>query len=357
MALTYTELTTLVRTWCNRDEEVVSDSVIQDALQYAADKVYRTLRVPPLENVAVFVDTDSDLTNATVASTNINPSKTEIQIPQDLTEIIAIKETDSAGNTIRVFNEKLDIRTFNDPFAERYTNNNYFTRERNVLILSPGFGYSNLGTAANIEVYYYRRLPSLSAKYAVTELNYAAGLLTTSGGTTPLYFVNGNTTTAYETLTKAETADTGKVTAKVNVAVSNSTALTNDTRSGTVVNGMQISGTGISGIPTVSNASNQNSIVMSAAQTIADNVDLVFSNTNTANYIGIDVPHWLRDENERLLVYGALAQIYAFTQDDMQAAKFDKLFYSEIAELNSADKQRQSSGGNVQMNFNGRGMI
>ena len=292
MALTYTELTTLVRTWCNRDEEVVSDSVIQDALQYAADKVYRTLRVPPLENVAVFVDTDSDLTNATVASTNINPSRTEIQIPQDLTEIIAIKETDSAGNTIRVFNEKLDIRTFNDPYAERYTNNNYFTRERNVIILSPGFGYSNLGTAANIEVYYYRRLPSLSAKYAVTVLNYAAGLLTTSGGSTALYFVNGNTTTAYATQAEATTAAGG----------------------------------------------NQ-------------------GNTNTANYIGIDVPHWLRDENERLLVYGALAQIYAFTQDDMQAAKFDKLFYSEIAELNSADKQRQSSGGNVQMNFNGRGMI
>jgi len=292
MALTYTELTTLVRTWCNRDEEVVSDSVIQDALQYAADKVYRTLRVPPLENVAVFVDTDSDLTNATVASTNINPSKTEIQIPQDLTEIIAIKETDSAGNTIRVFNEKLDIRTFNDPYAERYTNNNYFTRERNVLILSPGFGYSNLGTAANIEVYYYRRLPSLSAKYAVTVLNYAAGLLTTSGGSTALYFVNGNTTTAYATQAEATTAAGG----------------------------------------------NQ-------------------GNTNTANYIGLDVPHWLRDENERLLIYGALAQIYAFTQDDMQAAKFDKLFYSEIAELNSADKQRQSSGGNVQMNFNGRGMI
>jgi len=57
------------------------------------------------------------------------------------------------------------------------------------------------------------------------------------------------------------------------------------------------------------------------------------------------------------LVYGALAQIYAFTQDDIQAAKFDKLFYSEIAELNTADRQRQASGGNVQMNFNGRGMI
>ena len=54
MALTYTELTTLVRNWCNRDEEVVSDAIIKDCLKYAADKAYRTLRVPPLENVAVY---------------------------------------------------------------------------------------------------------------------------------------------------------------------------------------------------------------------------------------------------------------------------------------------------------------
>ena len=54
MALTYTQLTTLVRNWCNRDEEVVSDAIIQDCLKYAADKAYRTLRVPPLENVAVY---------------------------------------------------------------------------------------------------------------------------------------------------------------------------------------------------------------------------------------------------------------------------------------------------------------
>lgn len=290
MALTYTELTTLVRNWSNKDEEVVSDAVIQDTLQYAADKAYRTLRVPPLENVAVFVDTNSELTNATTAASNINPSKTEIQIPHDLVEIISIKETDANGSTIRVFNEKLDTRTFFDPTSERYTNNNYFTRERNVLYLSPGFSYSNLGNAANIELYYYRRLPALNAKYAVTVLNYAAGLLTTTGGTTALHFVNGNTTTAYATSTEATAAANG-------------------------------------------------------------------AGTNTANYIGIDVPHWLRDQNERILIYGALAQIFAFTQDDIQAAKFDKLFYSEIAELNNEDKQRQTSGGNVQMNFNGRGMI
>ena len=54
MALTYTELTTLVRNWCNRDADVVSDAIIKDCLKYAADKAYRTLRVPPLENVVTY---------------------------------------------------------------------------------------------------------------------------------------------------------------------------------------------------------------------------------------------------------------------------------------------------------------
>ncbi len=57
MALTYTELVTLVRNWSNRDEEVVSDAIIKDCLKYAADKAYRTLRVPPLENVATYEKT------------------------------------------------------------------------------------------------------------------------------------------------------------------------------------------------------------------------------------------------------------------------------------------------------------
>ena len=42
MALTYTELTSLVRQWSNRDEEVVSDSVIQDTLFYYINDIKST---------------------------------------------------------------------------------------------------------------------------------------------------------------------------------------------------------------------------------------------------------------------------------------------------------------------------
>jgi hypothetical protein len=356
MALTYTELTTLVRNWSNRDEEVVSDAIIQDALKYAADKAYRTLRIPPLENVAVYEKTL--LEDGTTGATSTHQSRTEIKVPFDLIEIIQIKELDSTGLPTRVWNEKVDVRTFNDPGAEKYTGNNYFTREKNVLILAPGFGENTLGNPANsIELLYYRRLPALNAKYAVTNLNYNAGFLTTTGGTTALYFVNGNTTTSYETLAAAETADTGKVTALVNGSPSSTTTIPLDGHSGTIVNGMQISGTGITGVPTVSNASNQSSITISAAQTLTDNTTLTFSNTNTANYIGTDVPNWLRDQNERVLLYGSLSEIFAFVQDEEQSGKYLAMFNNEIAQLNDEDAKRNASGGNIQVNFNGRGLI
>ena len=291
MALTYTQLTTLVRNWCNRDEEVVSDAIIQDCLKYAADKAYRTLRVPPLENVAVYES--SLLTTATSTSQN-GLTVTELQLPFDLIEFIQIKELDSAGKTLRVFNEKLDIRTFNDVNAEKYSNMNYWSRQRNVLLLTPGF--NSTGQANSIEMLYYRRLPALNALYAVTVLNYNAGFLTTSGagssveGSALLYFNSATGTTAYATQADAQAADTG----------------------GTVT---------------------------------------------STYYIGTLVPNWLRDQNERVLLMGALAEIFSFTQEDDQAQKYGAMYLKEIQELNDEDGKRNASGGNLQVNFNGRGLI
>jgi len=293
MAMTYNELVALVRNWCNRDEEVVSDTIIQDALRYAADKAYRILRVPPLENVAIYEK--ALLQSATTGTTGFQPSKTEIQLPYDLIQFIQIKELDSNGLTIRVFNEKLDIRTFNDNTSEKYSGNNYWARERNVVYLSPGFGYSNQGSDANtIELYYYRRLPALNATYAVTVLNYNVGFLTVSSqgvtGAAPLYFNSNTGSTAYATSAAAQAADPA----------------------GTVT---------------------------------------------TTYYVGNTTPNWLRDENERVLLYGALAEIFTYVQEDDQAAKYLALFKNEITELNDEDAKRNASGGNLQVNFNGRGLI
>jgi len=295
MALTYEDLIAKVRNWSNRDEEVLSDDIIKDCLKYAADKAYKTLRVPPLENVATYDKTS--LQASTTSTNNASLSITEIQLPYDIVEFIQIREVDSSGLSTRVFNEKLDIRTFNDINAEKYSNNNYWARQQNVLYLSPGFGTGATGNTANaIELYYYRRLPALNARYAVTILNYTAGFLTTTGAgaginNSALLYFNSNTgITAYTTAALAQAADPA----------------------GTVT---------------------------------------------STYYMGITVPNWLRDQNERVLLFGALGEAFSYLQEDDQTAKYFQLFSQEILELNNEDKKRNASGGNLQVNFNGRGLI
>ena len=358
---TYANFTALVRDWSNKDSSVLSDTRIQDCLRYAADKCYRNLRVAALENTITYNSTA--LEAATTAANTFLPSQTDLTLPTDLIEFIQIREIDSAGRTCRVFNEKTDLRTFNDWSALKTSYIGYFSRQGNTLLLAPGFGQANsLSTADKIELHYYRRLPALNAQYDVTPSNYAAGFLTQdNSGPTRLYFVDGDTNTAYATQTEANTADTTKVTAKVNVAVNNSVNITNDGRSGTIVNGMELSGTGVTlnsgAAPLVTNASNQNSIVVDTAQTLGDNVDLTFSNTNSAKYKGNEAANWLRDENERVLLMGALAEVFYYLQDDDQGVKYKKLFDQEIFELNDEDSKRNAAGGNVQVNFSGRGLI
>lgn len=289
---TYANFTALVRDWSNKDSSVLSDTRIQDCLRYAADKCYRNLRVAALENTITYNSTA--LEAATTAANTFLPSQTDLTLPSDLIEFIQIREIDSAGRTCRVFNEKTDLRTFNDWSALKTSYIGYFSRQGNTLLLAPGFGQANsLSTADKIELHYYRRLPALNAQYDVTPANYAAGFLTQdNAAAVSLFFVNGDTNTAYATQAEATTAAGG----------------------------------------------NQ-------------------GNTNNAKYKGNEAANWLRDENERVLLMGALAEVFYYLQDDDQGVKYKKLFDQEIFELNDEDSKRNAAGGNVQVNFSGRGLI
>ena len=281
MAENFDALVALVRSWANRDVEALPDAIIQDSIRYAADKAYRTLRVPPLEHIVTY-DRDTLVAN-TANSNNRFSSVTTLAIPGDLIEFIQIREIDDGGRTTRLFNEKADVRTFRDLNAEKYSDLAYWTRERGNILLAPGFGNvgtnfgsTGVGNADALELYYYRRLPALNARYDRTLANYRLGLL--------------------------EMAD-----------------------------GMDI--------PADSDYT----------QAQFDALD--------STVVGQEVPNWLRDENERIVLFGGLAECFAYLQEDDQAQKYGALFYQEIAELNNEDVMRNASGGNVQMNFNGRGLI
>ena len=281
MAENFDALVALVRSWANRDVEALPDAIIQDSIRYAADKAYRTLRVPPLEHIVTY-DRDTLVAN-TANSNNRFSSVTTLAIPGDLIEFIQIREIDDGGRTTRLFNEKADVRTFRDLDAEKYSDLAYWTRERGNILLAPGFGNvgtnfgsSGVGEADALELYYYRRLPALNARYDRTLANYRLGLLEMADGTD---------IAADSTYTQAQ----------------------------------------------------------------FDALD--------STVVGQEVPNWLRDENERIVLFGGLAECFAYLQEDDQAQKYGALFYQEIAELNNEDVMRNASGGNVQMNFNGRGLI
>lgn len=302
MARTYNELVQLVRNWSNRDSEVLSDAIIQDCLRWAADKAYRRLRIPPLEHTVTY--TAESLLAATSNSNNRFASVTELQVPVDLIEFIQIREIDATGRTTRLFNEKADVRTFNDIYAEKYSDYAFWSRQGNCILLSPGFGNtgtnfgsSGVGPSAGLELYYYRRLPALNATYEVSVANAMGGFLR-------------------------------------------------------IVDQMNPVPEGFTAVPIFTNVP-----LTDTTTPRTYSLEMNAENSIQLMVYGPYVPNWLREENERVLLMGALAEVFFYLQENEEAQKYAALFAAEIQELNMEDQMRNASGGNVQVNFNGRGLI
>ena len=314
MARTYSELISLVRNWSNRDTEVLPNSIIADTLRYAADKAYRHLRIAPLEHTLYY--DGAALRGGTSSSNNRFSSVTELAIPNDLIEFIQIREHDAAMRTTRLFNEKADLRTFNDLYAEKYNDFAFWTRFGNCIQLAPGFGNvgqnfgsTGVGNSTGIELHYYRRLPALHARYDINPQNATLGLNTL--------------------IVAADATATPPVEATV---VPTPVVGTPET------------------IP-------RGFLLRDAMGTLTADNPTIPAGSTRVEYYGNPVPNWLREENERIILMGALAEIFFYLQENEEAQKYGALFQQEIQELNQEDVMRNASGGNVQMNFNGRGLI
>ena len=315
---TYNELINLVRNWSNRDKEVIKDAIIGDCLNYAADKAYRTLRVPPLEQIVTY--SSSELTDNTSSANNGTTSITKLEIPSNLIEFIQIRSLDSDERTVRVFNEKADIRTFYDQFAEKYSNIAYWSRQGNDILLSPGFQNSFDNTEDSVELYYYGRLFALDARYEVTANNANISSTYISEVT--------NNNPAPTNLRTGETASTASLKKAVYTLDSDSSVVS------TVYYESSVSDSDITAAPS------------GQTRTIT-----------TATYYGTEVSNWLRDENERILLNGALAEVFLYLNEPESAQRYGAIFTAEIQELNAEETTRKASGGNVQINFNSRGLI
>jgi len=298
----YDALVAKVRDWSNKPEvNTIPDSVIQDCLKYSADECYRLLRIPPLETTVKYIVTEADNQGENSLGLPFGNAYTSFPIPEDLTQFIYIRTLaqENAGtsystfpsNVSKVFNEVSDSRTFFDLYSEKYSVYNWMWQDNKIFI------HPQLAVGAEVEIHYFKRLPSLNATYNVAPINYITSLtdqqqpyltLVETGGTN-LYFSTLNGVTKCFSTFEAATLYATPVTTKM--------------------------------------------------------------------YVGNEVPHWLRDQNERLLIWGGLYNLGAYLFDDKMEQRYQKKFEENIYSLNREEKWRRASGGNVQVNFNTNGLI
>jgi len=62
-------------------------------------------------------------------------------------------------------------------------------------------------------------------------------------------------------------------------------------------------------------------------------------------YVGTEVPNWLRDSNERVLLWGAVSHAFDYVGEDERSAKYATQQLQGIQELNQEEIQRKARGG------------
>jgi len=312
MAKTFDEITARTRDWLNRDTDVISDVILKNCIRWAADHAYRKLRIPPLEFT-------QDYSLSGVGAVNLlqEPSiggwrtVTSFAVPEDLIEVIKISTLDSGGQTKRVIQNKEDPRTFFDPRTRHWGYDTSWTRQAGRYYVATEVGYEDETT---VQLLYYRRLAALDATYSVVATNY------NSGG-------------SYMRLA--------------------------DVQEGPAV----VDAEGFLRIFDVKMQPVVSDPPEDAAVFAPGNVATETSATEANPLIGVykfagKIPdNWLLNENERLLTYGGLTEAFSYVQEDDQAAKYKQLFMEEITELNDEDVKRNATGGNLQTNFNGFGLL
>jgi hypothetical protein len=291
-----------VRDWSNKPEAAtIPDSVIQDCLSYAADEAYRQLRIPPLETTAIYTVTAADNTGENSLGLPFGNAYTSFDIPEDLTQFIYIRTLaqENAGTSYSTFPSNVS-KVFNE-VTDKRTFFDLYSEKYSVYnwMWKEGkiFIHPQLAVGAKVEIHYYRRLPALDALYSVVPVNYIIGL---SDENQPyLSLVNtGGTNLYFSTKDSVQ-----KCFATLTEAEAYSTPVT------------------------------------------------------TKMYTGNEVANWLRDSNERMVIFGGLYNLGAYLFDDTMEKRYEKKFIETLNSMNKEEKMRRALGGNVQTNFNTNGLI
>ena len=170
---------------------------------------------------------------------------------------------------------------------------NYWARQGNNILVA-----GHLQNDDVFELFYYRRLPATNAVYRVNQANIDAGVVTHMT-TQPTY---------------------------------------------------------VSDYPIVSLRGEDDPDAVDAS-TVGPFNDINGDEQTTGWWVPQEIPHWLKDENRKILLFGGLSYVGKYLMDDMIVQYHQGQYAAEIEAVNREEKMRKSSGGNVQMHFNGRGLI
>lgn len=299
----YDGLVAKVRDWSNKPEvNTIPDNVIQDCLKYAADESYRLLRIPPLEETTRYVVTSEDNEGENSSGLPYGNAYTSFYIPEDLTQFIYIRTIaqDNIGTSYSTYPSNVS-KVFHEVTDSR-TFFDLYSEKYSVYNWmwqdDKIFIHPQLAVGAIVEIHYYKRLPALNAIYNVAPINYVIALSDANQPYLTLTGVNTDTPLYFSTANSITKA-----------------------------------------FATLAEAQAYNATV------------------TTKYYVGNEVSNWLRDQNERLLIWGGLYNLGAYLFDEKMEQRYQNKFTENIFSLNKEEKWRRASGGNVQINFNTNGLI
>jgi len=298
----YDALVDKVRDWSNKPEvNTIPDSVIEDCLDYSADECYRLLRIPPLEEVVRYTVTADDNSGENSMGLPYGNAYTSFYIPEDLTQFVYIRTIaqENTGTAYSTFPSNVS-KVFNE-VTDKRTFFDLYSEKYSVYNWmwekNKIYIHPQLAVGAIVEIHYYKRLPALNAVYNVSPINYIISL---SDANQPY----------------------------LELVMSGGTNLYFSTKDG----------------------------ITKCFSTI-EAATLYSTPVTTKMYTGKEVPNWLRDQNERMLIWGALYNLGAYLFDEKMEQRYQGKFLENISSVNSEEKFRRASGGNVQINFNTNGMI
>ena len=330
-----------------------------------------------------------------------------IRLSSMTTAIDAANQQQYVANPGIVFNERTDERTFHDLYAETYSNF-YWMRAGDYLYIKPA-----LPVGSKLTFGYYRQLPALNADYSVVGANFlltdgsapsippapqpvqyflnnfnptlnnqwnilavSSGYTISFTGTIPLssadikigygIYSTGGTLLCYITGINYSSNNTTIVSVSVDrqVALGNiSVYITGGAPLWLVYYEYGLSG---SAQTLVGGAYDSYAAAQTGATTLAatyttpppNYVPFNFTaNTTPLWFNGNEVANWLKDQNERVLIWGALWRMGSFLDDEKMEARYEKQFTQDIMSLNDEEKRRRAKGGNIQVTFNGMGLI